>query len=541
MHRVLFNCSLAAAALALWHGAPEAQAAQPFFGEAVATPAPAAADLNSMDPLTGLEKRIRDVEAQQQELTRSLQTQIAQLERRFQQGGIHTTLQGSQGRNAPAPEDLGLEVERLLREAEGGPEIAPPAQKAAEIDIEALLKAGEARREAPAPELGAGLGARLSEYNPNISVIGDFAGVLSSAPENWNGGRYIRASDFEHGNVDGFAMRETELLMTAAIDPYAEGMAKLAFLEEGVELEEGYILFHDYPFTDRLPWRMRDVHTKLGLFRMGFGPLNSVDDHDLPTVDRPLAIQRFLGDEGLIRAGVSASKVIPIREPWASELTLEFVNGEPPGDLPGAPPVAGIDYPMGLIHYSLFREREPVPGGEQCLRYGYRPRVPWGYRSLELGATFLATGSRSPDGSEDLYSLMQGVDFLWQWWDPRADSYLQYLLQGEVFVSELEQPGDGVRGDVGGYLVGQVRLNRRWFAGLRFDITEFPEHDGHQVAGTPCLTYFFTEFNRARLQYQYLKQEIENEGIEEAHTVSFQLVFAFGAHPPEPYYITQRF
>jgi hypothetical protein len=458
---------------------------------------------------------------------------------------VHILVQGEQPQPAEPGVEMELNVERMLLEAQQGPQIGPPTEagpEAAELDIDALLEQAEQRRERPAPELGAGLGARLSAYNPNISVIGDFAGVVSSADEDWTGtGTPIRAEGFEEGNADGFEIREMELLMTAAIDPYAEGMLKLAFPEEGVEIEEAYALFHDVPFRDRLPQWLRDVQTKVGVFRMGFGPLNLVDCHDLPTVDRPLPIQQFLGPEGLIRAGVSMSKVIPIRDPWGSELTLEFVNGEPPGDLPGTPPFRGLDQPLGLVHYSVFRESEPVGGAADYLEAGYCPRPRWGYRILELGTTFTATGSRAPLGNEDLYSFMQGFDFTWQWIDPRPDSYRQYLLQGEVFVGELDQPGNGVHGDVGGYLLWQTRLDRRWFAGLRGDFTEFPEEDGYQAAGTPYVTYFFTEFNRARVQYQYLRQEIEGEGTEEAHTAWFQLVFAFGAHPPEPYYITQRF
>lgn len=418
----------------------------------------------------------------------------------------------------------------------------PAQQDAAQQleDIESLLKEAETERQAPAAEMGAGIGARLSALNPNVSVIGDFLGVVSNAPDMFEGGG-IPLAGFEEGDVDGFTMREIELLMSAAIDPYADGLVKLAFGEDGAEIEEGYALFHDYPFRDRLPDCLQDVQTKLGIFRMAFGPLNLVDDHDLPTIDRPLAIQRFLGEEGLIRPGVSFSKSLPLSEAVASELVLEFTNGEPVGDEPGTPPFEGIDHPLGLVHYKIFREKEPEEGWEERLRECGRLGLRDGQRTLELGATFTATGSRAPGGGEDLYSLMQGFDLTWQWFDPRPDSYRQYLVQSELFISELDQPGDGVRGDVGTYVLGQVRLNRNWFTGLRLDLTEFPERDGFQFAASPYVSYFLTEFNRLRLQYQYLRQEIEGEGSEDVHSVLLQLVFAFGAHPPEPYYIAQRF
>ena len=518
--------------------------------------APGTTEISTAGAIANLHDRLEAMERHHAEVVEGMQRRIRQLEHQVDQSHVRrlpvapgfaatppgrsrvdflpTGVQPAPNPPQPPPDegDLESEVERMLREAEGGqPAPAPAAPPGGTMQgIESLLEQAEERRAEPAPELGAGLGAKLSAFNPNVSVIGDFAGVASSAPESFRG-RPIFAGDFEEGNVDGFHVRELELLMTAAIDPYADGMAKLAFGEEGVEIEECYALFHDYPFVERLPRWARDVQTKIGLFRTAFGPMNHVDDHDLPTVDRPLAIQRFLGEEGLIRAGFSFSKMMPLRRRWNSELVVEFTHGEPPCEHGAAPPFEGLNHPLGLVHYKLFTEREPNGWG----------RVRRGYRSMELGATFATTATEVPPGARDAHSTVEGFDVTWQWFDPRPNIYRQYLLQSEIFLSQLDRVGEASRGDVGGYLLYQVRLNRQWFSGLRLDLTEFADCDGHQLAATPYLTYFISEFNRVRFQYQYLQQEIEDESTEEAHTVWFQLVFAFGAHPPEPYYMTQRF
>jgi hypothetical protein len=412
-----------------------------------------------------------------------------------------------------------------------------------ERQLEEMLEEAEKRRAtAPeAPQLGVGLGARLAALNPNISVIGDFVGQLSSAPDAFDE-EVLRLEDFHEGDADDFRMRHIELLMSAAADPYADGLLKVAFTEHGVHPEEAYLLFHSYPFVDRLPAWLADVETKAGIFRMNLGPVNLTDNHDLPTVDRPLVLQQFFGGEGLIRPGLSWAKPLTPRAGWVPHLFLEFTNGQPVGEEEAPTTVAGEDHPLGLVHVRLYREDSSgqagwLPGVAESL-----PLIVSGHRTLELGLSFLATGVRPEEaGGEDLWSLIQGLDLMWTWADPRPDVYREWMIQGELYVAELEHPEGGARGDVGTYLLVQHRWQRQWYGGLRLDLTEFPLEDGHLFGVTPYVTYFITEFNRIHLQYQFARQVLEEGPTENAHTVWLQFVFAFGAHPPEPYYIRQRF
>jgi hypothetical protein len=137
--------------------------------------------------------------------------------------------------------------------------------------------------------------------------------------------------------------------------------------------------------------------------------------------------------------------------------------------------------------------------------------------------------------------MVQGLDVTWQWFDPDPQSYCQLLFQTELYVSELELADHGKRGDIGSYILFQRRHNRNLFTGIRFDITEFPGVDGYIAGASPYMTWFITEFNRVRFQYQYLRQEMDGTADENIHTLWAQLVFAYGAHPPEPYFMGQRF
>jgi len=505
------------------------------------------------DRLTQLAQRIEQMETRHRREIRLLSQQIERLQGQLQTRRVQPTrativrersMKSMSGERTPGILHVSKQAgkKRLKQDPARKQKKVPRSSddQSTEKSIEELLQEGESRRAVKPPELGAGLGAKLSAFNPNISLIGDFFGVTSTAPDG-NGRSRIPLGFFNDGDVDTFSFREIELMGTAAIDPYSDALVKLAFNNGGVEIEEAYALFHDYQFRDQLPKWMQNVQTKVGQFRMAFGPMNLVDEHDLPTVDQPLANQRFLGEEGLIRAGVSFSKILPISEQWTSELILQITNGEPLGGEPGSAPFAGIEHPLGLLHYELSRDYQPASDWKSRHEAGCEPRLQDGRRTLTLGSTFAATGNRVETSGENLYSLVEGLNATWQWFDPRPDSYRQYLLQGETFFSQLDQANDGVRFDAGGYFLAQMRFKRQWFVGTRFDITEFPDRDGFQTAVTPYMTYFMTEFNRLRLQYQFLHQEIDGAGRDNAHTVWFQLVFAYGAHPPEPYYLGARF
>src|SRR5438045_7591600 len=118
-----------------------------------------------------------------------------------------------------------------------------------------------------------------------MSMIGDFIG---SAGHN----AFSPSPSFE--------MHESELGVQAIIDPYARGDFFLTFGEEGVGLEEGYITLTALPggFVGRV-----------GKMRSAFGKVNTMHNHVLPWVDRPLVTNNLVGGEdGLDDAGVSIER-----------------------------------------------------------------------------------------------------------------------------------------------------------------------------------------------------------------------------------------
>jgi hypothetical protein len=128
-------------------------------------------------------------------------------------------------------------------------------------------------------------------FNPDMAVIGNFVGV--------GGENSVRPEPT-------LAMREAEASFQAIVDPYARADFFMAFGEEGVDLEEGFITFPTLP---------GGFLAKVGKMRAAFGKVNTFHTHQLPWPDRPLVTENLLGgEEGIADAGISLARLIT--NPW---------------------------------------------------------------------------------------------------------------------------------------------------------------------------------------------------------------------------------
>lgn len=358
--------------------------------------------------------------------------------------------------------------------------------------------------------------------NPAISVIGNFVG---------------RADSKRVFNEDGdrisnrFNLRETEIDMRAAIDPYADGVL-IATLESetpgrfSASVEEGYAVVKKLPFLDEPPLGLK---LKVGRFRPLFGKFNILHTHDLPTTFRSLPTAEFMGEDGFIQNGVSGNFFIPM--PWdpdaSLDATLEVLNG---GDVAISPGLkSGISY---LGHLRWYR----------TLLDGH---------DLELGWSSYYHPANNSVGSADFH----GVDFLYRWKPFRLGEYKSFLFGGELMFarraySRASEPADVARainlrglqsGDgkpFGLSLFSQWQLNQRTYAGLRWDQTTTLFDPGlKRWSLTPYLSYYFTEFLRARLSYERRWSDLFTEN--NRNSFLFELNWVFGSHPPEPFWVNK--
>ena len=95
-----------------------------------------------------------------------------------------------------------------------------------------------------------------------------------------------------------------ELGLSASIDPFARGYAIFNGTSDGFEVEEAAIV------TTSLPYNLT---VKGGRFFADFGRLSKFHDHDLPFVNRPVVLDRFVGGESQAD-GVEVSYLLPIEQ-----------------------------------------------------------------------------------------------------------------------------------------------------------------------------------------------------------------------------------
>src|SRR2546426_6096707 len=362
----------------------------------------------------------------------------------------------------------------------------------------------------------------LGALNPAISVIGNFVG---------------RADSKRVFNEDGdrisnkFNLREAEIDMRAPIDPYADGFLIGSLESEtpgqfSASVEEGYVTIKKLPFLDEPPLGLK---LKVGRFRPLFGKFNILHTHDLPTTFRSLPTAEFMGEDGFIQNGVSGNFFIPT--PWdrdsSLDATLEVLSG---GDI--------------------------AISSDARSRMSYLGHLRW-YRTLfdghdlELGWSSYYHPANNSVGSADFH----GVDFMYRWKPFRLGEYKSFLFGGELMFArrpypKASEPADVERaitlrdlepgkGKPFGYsLFSQWQFNQRTYAGLRWDQTTTLFDPGlKRESLTPYVSYYFSEFLRARLSYEHRWSDLFTEN--NRNTALFELNFVFGSHPPEPFWVNK--
>ncbi len=331
-----------------------------------------------------------------------------------------------------------------------------------------------------APQLRANL------FNPGLTVFGNFLAC---------GGQSCDSI---------FQLREVELDLRASIDPWADGVAIIAFepAHQEVEIEEGYVVIKKLPILDDAPWGLT---LKVGRYLQPFGRFNQIHMHDLPQITQPAAVQAFLSDHAFAKNGISAEFFIPTPgETNSLRLNLNLING---GGLPFKK-VEDPRYPAGLAHMAWF--------WDLALEH-----------DLEVGlSTYL---ENNPMPGTQLIQLY-GTDINYKWRPYKQGEKRSLLIGGELFVV------NGVKGlngywPLGGFVWTQYQINQWFYPGVRYSYYQGVNQDNPNHAVGAFLTYYTTEFLRLRAGYQWDNYS-QNQFL-------FEINFVMGSHPVEPYWVNR--
>jgi hypothetical protein len=400
-----------------------------------------------------------------EEQLKALEERIAALEAEVK------ALKAAQAVGPPAPQAAATTTESV-----------PPIPSPASVQAAAQApRVATSTTPTPVPYYGsASTAAKI--LNPDISVIGDFLGAVGRDPNR---------------DVPALEMHETEVGFQAIVDPYARADFFLTFGAEGVDLEEGYLTFTGLP---------GGFVGKVGKMRSEFGIVNTLHNHVLPWIDRPLVTEHLVGGEdGINDAGLSVSRILPAPKDIFLEATAQVFRGD-----------------SGDVFHST-RHGDVLTVGH--LR-AYRDLTE--STNLDLGASW-ARGHN--DVGTGFRTQLFGANATLRWKPLRRAVYHSFLLRSELFWSQREEL-DSTQRAFGFYTAADYRLTRRWTVGGRYDRSDRADMASLTDSGfSPVVTYWPSEFSQIRGQYRFTRYADGRSG----NDFFMQFLFVLGAHGAHPF------
>jgi hypothetical protein len=416
-------------------------------------------------------------------------------------------------------------LERRLAEAEA--RAAKAEQKTSEP-----VKAAEAR---PASPVSRG----ESAFNPAVSLIlqGTYART-SQDPNAYAITGFVPSGGEVGPPGRGFRLGESELIVTANVDPYFRGALVAAFTPENqLEVEEAYFS------TLALP---AGFNLKGGRFLSGIGYQNEIHQHAWDFQDAPLPYKAFLG-------GRFQQDGVQLR--WVAPTSLFFELGAELG--------SGRTFP------STDRNRNGAGTAAALARIGGDVGASYAWRA---GLSYLRT-SAADRAYDDVDSLGNPVTNAFTgrtraWiadavlkWAPNGDATrTNFKVQAEYF--RVRESGELTYNDAGavfgsltdGFKTSQsgwyaqaiYQFMPRWRLGYRYDAlrsgtpsigivsnglgpmpSDFPTLASHNPSrNTAMVDWSPSEFSRLRLQYAADKSRA---GVTD-HQIILQYIQSLGAH-----------
>lgn len=437
---------------------------------------------------------------------------------------------------------------------------APPVPAAAADDVAALRAELDALQSAYAARIGA-LESRIAElesagveatpapvaapaptpvlasaFNPAVSLIliGNYTDV-SRNPEDWRIAGFIPSGGEVGPGERSFNLGESELTLSASVDPYFSGTLIAALTgEDEIEIEEAYFR------TLALP---SGFTAKGGRFFSSLGYLNEVHEHSWDFVDQPFVYQAFFANQ-LAQDGVQLKWLAPTD--LFLELGAETGNGQA---FPGTR--RNRNRPNGVALYAHV-------GGDIGDATSWRAGVSWLEQHAEDRSfdDFDAFGAPVVDSFSGR-SRTWVADAILKWTPPGSFGRRQLKLQGEYLrrrergqlafdVEGLALAGDYASRQSGWYAQGVYQFRPRWRVGLRYDALDsgspriaLVDSGALRAEAFPSLlaadpdriTAMFdwspSEFSRLRAQYAW--DDARDAGRRDRQ-FRLQYIYGIGAH-----------
>jgi hypothetical protein len=419
----------------------------------------------------------------------------------------------SEMRQAKPPEQP--EVAQPKQAPSPAPSVAAPAKETAET--EKMQQQVQELKEEVAQVVEAQKKNILSIFNPAIGLVTEFI------PSYRSQGSDVTGSD-RPGGFD-FFMRSIELNLAASVDPFARAYAVFNASVDPVTGEANATVEEAAIQTTSLPWNLT---LKGGRFFAEFGRLSYVHDHELPFVNRPLVLDRYIGGESKTD-GVQLNFLLPIQH----YVSLTAGVGDQFGDTPN-----------NVGNFRHFNELNIW--GRASTYFDLTPNI-----SLETGISGLInpqTNDRGgelilPDGSIYIEAQRRVLDLdVTLRYQPLRNNEFRTLTWGTELLysdnryrfspNELPENPQFKRtvGALGLYSYLAYKFHRQWTAGFLYQWLQSPlnKHD-QTFSYSPYITWAISHWNQLRLQFTYTNpNRVSN--LSNDYAFYLQWVWIIGSH-----------
>jgi len=263
---------------------------------------------------------------------------------------------------------------------------------------------------------------------------------------------------------------------------------------------------------------------RVGKMRAEFGKVNTIHNHALPYIDRPLVTNNLVGGEdGIDDAGFSLSRFLPAPKNWFLQGTAQVFRGDS-DDVFTASRAQDLSVVGHIRAYRDLTESTNLDLGVSYAR---------GYNNAGANSTTYNTS----DFTTNLYA----ADTTLRWKPLRRSIYHSFMFRTELIWSARDQLSASNRFQTqhafGMYSSADYRLNRRWTLGGRFDRSGRATDANLTDTGfSGILTYWPSEFSQIRGQYRYGHLwDVSTNGFINANEFLFQVLFVMGAHGAHPF------
>jgi hypothetical protein len=397
---------------------------------------------------------------------------------------------------------------------------------------------------AQAQTRGSAAPSNVNSFNPAVALI------LSGTYEQLKQDPAIPATGFamsanNTGYTRGFSLQESELSISANIDPQFSGVGTFSLAPEGgISVENGFVQ------TSALG---NGLNLKFGRFFSGLGYLNEQHSHVWDFADQPL-VYRVLWDNQFADDGVQLKWLAP------TDMFVE-IGGEAGRGL-GFP---GTDRQNknGAGSGVLFAHIGDDIGIEQSWRAGVSLHRTKRENAVSDNVPDLLNTAGGVSNSFSGDSRTAGLDFVWKY-SPNGNIRERYLkVQSEFFRRKengtliydytdpgaatpgLNTPGSYSNTQSGWYLQSVYQFMPTWRTGLRYDrLNPGTASVGASISANVISNYAFkpsrltwmadynpSEFTRIRLQ---LAHDNSRQGLAE-NQLFVQYIMSLGAHGAHQY------